>query len=151
MTLQRGMRAAHSNLLETEPQENHLVLSVQGFPGGSVAKKLPAYAGDEGLVPGLGRSLVEKWQPTPVPLPGKSHGRRSLAGYSLRGHKESDTTEQVRMHALNLLLPFHLLTLPLTGHILEEIRGQRSSLMLIQVNLPDTEEKSRLEKDGQWI
>ena len=78
MTLQRGMRAAHSNLLETEPQENHLVLSVQGFPGGSVAKKLPAYAGDEGLVPGLGRSLVEKWQPTPVPLPGKFHGRRSL-------------------------------------------------------------------------
>ena len=60
MTLQRGMRAAHSNLLETAPRENHLVLSLQGFPGGSVAKKLPAYAGDEGLVPGLGRSLVEE-------------------------------------------------------------------------------------------
>ena len=59
-------------------------------------------------------------------------------------------TEQVRMHALNLLLPFHLLTLPLTGHIREEIRRQRSSLMLI-LSLPDTEEKSRLEKDGQWI
>ena len=34
-----------------------------------------------------------KWQPTPVFLPGKSHGQRSLAGYSPRGHKESDTTE----------------------------------------------------------
>ena len=34
-----------------------------------------------------------KWQPTPVLLPGKSHGRRSLVGYSLWGRKESETTE----------------------------------------------------------
>ena len=34
-----------------------------------------------------------KWQPTPVFLPGESHGQRSLAGYSPKGHKESDTTE----------------------------------------------------------
>ena len=34
-----------------------------------------------------------KWQPTPVFSPGKSHGQRSLAGCSPRGHKESDTTE----------------------------------------------------------
>ena len=34
-----------------------------------------------------------KWQITPVFLPGKSHEHRSLAGYSLWGHKESDTTE----------------------------------------------------------
>ena len=27
------------------------------------------------------------WQPTPVFLPGKSHGQRSLVGYSLWGHK----------------------------------------------------------------
>ena len=33
------------------------------------------------------------WQPTPVFLPGESHGQRSLAGYSLKGHKESDITE----------------------------------------------------------
>ena len=33
-----------------------------------------------------------KWQPTPVFLPGKSHGQRSLAGYSPRGGKESDAT-----------------------------------------------------------
>ena len=30
---------------------------------------------------------------TPVLLPGEFHGQRSLAGYSLWGHKESDTTE----------------------------------------------------------
>ena len=32
-----------------------------------------------------------KWQPTPVFLPGKFHGQRSLAGYSPWGRKESDT------------------------------------------------------------
>ena len=34
-----------------------------------------------------------KWQPTPVLLPGKFHGQRSLVGYSPWSHKESDTTE----------------------------------------------------------
>ena len=36
------------------------------------------------------------WQPTPVFLPGKFHGQRSLVGYSPRGHKESDRTEQFK-------------------------------------------------------
>ena len=39
-----------------------------------------------------------KWQPTPVFLPGESHGGRSLVGYSPWGRKESDTTE--RIHSL---------------------------------------------------
>ena len=34
-----------------------------------------------------------QWQPTPVLLPGKSHGRRSLVGCHLWGRTESDTTE----------------------------------------------------------
>ena len=34
-----------------------------------------------------------KWQPTPVLLPGKSHGWRRLVGYSPWGHRESDMTE----------------------------------------------------------
>ena len=34
-----------------------------------------------------------KWQPTSVFLPEKSHGQRSLAGYSPWGHRESDLTE----------------------------------------------------------
>ena len=38
------------------------------------------------------------WQPTPVLLPGKSHGRRSLVGYSPSGCKESDTTEWLHFH-----------------------------------------------------
>ena len=37
-------------------------------------------------------------QPTPVFLPGESHGQRSLVGYSPRGHKELDMTEQLHFH-----------------------------------------------------
>ena len=62
-----------------------------------VVKNLPANigdAGDAGLIPGLGRSPGGgKWQLTPVFLPEKFHGQRSLAGYSTWGCKESDTTE----------------------------------------------------------
>ena len=36
-----------------------------------------------------------EWQPTPVLLPGESHGQRSLAGYSPQGCKEVDTTERL--------------------------------------------------------
>ena len=36
-----------------------------------------------------------KWQPSPVLLPGKSHGQMSMVGYSPWGCKELDTTEQL--------------------------------------------------------
>ena len=39
-----------------------------------------------------------QWHPTPVLLPGKSHGRRSLVGYSPWGREESDTTERLHFH-----------------------------------------------------
>ena len=39
-----------------------------------------------------------QWHPTPVLLPGKSHGRRSLVGCSPWGREESDTTELLRFH-----------------------------------------------------
>ena len=39
-----------------------------------------------------------QWHPTPVLLPGKSHGRRSLVGCSPWGHEESDTTERLHFH-----------------------------------------------------
>ena len=41
-----------------------------------------------------------KWHPTPVLLPGESHGRRSLVSYSPWGRKESDTTERLHFHFL---------------------------------------------------
>ena len=63
----------------------------------SVVKNLPAVQ-DTRV-----QSLVEEipwrreWLPTPVFLPGKSHGQRSLAGYSPRGHRELGTTERLSM------------------------------------------------------
>ena len=43
-------------------------------------------------------SRRRRWHPTPVLLPGNSHGRRSLVGCSPWGHKESDTTERLHFH-----------------------------------------------------
>ena len=40
-------------------------------------------------------SWRRKWQSTPAPLPGKSHGRRSLIGYSPWSRKELDRTERL--------------------------------------------------------
>ena len=40
-------------------------------------------------------SWRRKWQPTPVFLPGESHGWRSLVGYSPWGRTGSDTNEQL--------------------------------------------------------
>ena len=45
-------------------------------------------------------SRRRQWHPTPVLLPGKSHGRRSLVGCSPWGHSESDTTERLHFHFL---------------------------------------------------
>ena len=55
-----------------------------------------ANAGDKrcSLNPSVGKiPWRTAWQPTPVFMPGESCGQRSLAGYSLQGLKESNTTE----------------------------------------------------------
>ena len=58
-----------------------------------LVKPLPT-SGRPGFNPWVGKiSWKWKWQPTPVFLPGKSHGQRSLVGYSSWGRKESDTAE----------------------------------------------------------
>ena len=62
--------------------------------GGSDHKASACNAGDPGSIPGSGRSPGEgNGKPTPVFLPGESHGWRSLVGYSPRSRKESDMTE----------------------------------------------------------
>ena len=45
-----------------------------------------------GFDPWVKKITWRKWQPTPVFLPGKSHGQRNLAGYSPQGHRVSDMT-----------------------------------------------------------
>ena len=67
-----------------------------GFPGGSDRKDSACITGDLGSLSGSGRfPWRREWQPTPGFLPGKSCGQRSLAGYSLQGCKESNTTERL--------------------------------------------------------
>ena len=63
----------------------------------------------------LGRNRVvlivnrqrRQWQPTPVRLPGKSHGWRSLVGCSPCGHEELNTTERLHFHALEKEMATH--------------------------------------------
>ena len=56
-----------------------------------MVKNLPVNAGDTSLILGREESLQKEMAPAPIFLPGKSHGQRSLTGYRLWGHKESDT------------------------------------------------------------
>ena len=50
------------------------------------------------LLPRCSRARRRQWHPTPVLLPGKSHGWRSLVGCSPWGREESDTTERLHFH-----------------------------------------------------
>ena len=71
---------------------------IPGFPGGSVVKNPPTNAGDTSLIPGLGRSLEKEWQPTPVFLPVKRQGHRSLMGYNPPGHKRDGYNLATKHH-----------------------------------------------------
>ena len=62
-----------------------------------MAKHLPAMR-ETGFDPWVGKiPWRRKWKSTPVLLLGESHGQRSLVGYSLWGHKESDTAERLTL------------------------------------------------------
>ena len=73
-----------------------------GFSGGSVVKNPSANAGDAedvGSIPGLGRSPAGgNGNPLQYSCLKKSHGQRSLVGYSPWGHKESDMTYSLSTH-----------------------------------------------------
>ena len=63
-----------------------------------------ADARDMGFNPWVGKIPWRRaQQPPPVFLPGEAHGQRSQVGYSLRGHKDSDTTEHSKTHYLKLI------------------------------------------------
>ena len=80
-----------------------------GFPGGASGKEPSCQCRR------LKRSQLDlwvgkipwrrAWQPTPVFLPGESHGHRHLVGYSPGGCKESDTTERLTHTDISLLDP----------------------------------------------
>ena len=67
-----------------------------------MVKNPPANAGDArdvGTVPGFSKIPWRRtWEPTPVFLPGKFHGQRSLSGHSPWGSKESEAPEYTHTH-----------------------------------------------------
>jgi len=75
-----------------------------------------------------------QWHPTPVLLPGNSHGWRSLVGCSPWGGKESDTTEQLHFH-------FHF-------HALEKEMATHSSVLAWRI--PRTEEAAVYGVTQSW-
>ena len=75
------------------------IMMFLGFPGGSDGKESACKARDLSSIPGLGRFPWRRsWQPTPVFLPGDSHGQKSLVSYSPWGHRESHMTEHLSAH-----------------------------------------------------
>ena len=70
-----------------------------GFPGGVTGKEPTCQFRRhkrQGIDPQARKILWRRaWQPTPVFLPGESHGQKSLVDYNPWGHKELDTTEMI--------------------------------------------------------
>ena len=82
----------------------------QDFPYGSDSKSVCLQCGRPGFDSWVRKTpWRRKWQPTPVLLPGDSHGGRSLVGYSPWGRKESDVTEQLQFQTS--LCSLHLVDL----------------------------------------
>ena len=76
----RGSRQSSLEALQPWSRKRVVVTWTTDFPRSSVVKNPPANAEDSGLIPGLGRLPGEE-SGTHF-LPGKSHGQRSLVGYS---------------------------------------------------------------------
>ena len=73
------------------------------FPGDSAVKNSPVNAGVVASISEMGRSPAEgDGNPLQYSSPGKSHGQRSLVGYSLWGLKESGMTERVNNNKIPL-------------------------------------------------
>ena len=84
-----------------------------------------------GAIPGSGRSSGEgNGNPTPVLLPGKSHGQRSLVGYSPWGREESDTNERLYF-TFTFILPCRLVWHRILAHLLP-----RSALQTSRITQP---------------
>ena len=83
----------------TTPNFESSLLTVKGFPKWNTGKESVCQCRRYkrcGFDPWVAKiSWRRKWLATPVFLPGKSHGQRSLVSYSPWGHKELDTTERL--------------------------------------------------------
>ena len=82
----------------------HYIYCALDFPDGSDGKE-SVCKGRPGFAPWVGKILRRReWHPTPIFLPGESHGQRNLGVYSPWGCKELDTTEQLTLALFSLFL-----------------------------------------------
>ena len=122
MSLERGWVELLFSLKSCFSRGSHW----QGFPGGSDGKESACSAGDMGLIPGSDPWVRKipwrrEWLPSPVSLPGESHGQRSLVGCSPWGRKESDTTDQLTLSSINKLLKGTMTNLRPSGQRLRRL------------------------------
>ena len=89
----RGMVEEMEAWWKEQDRQDRRVMRVHvALPGGSDGKASDCDVGDLGLIPGSGRiPWGRKWQPAPVLLPRKSHGRRSLVQATVHGVAKSRT------------------------------------------------------------
>ena len=80
---------------------------------------------------GLCHTRRRTWQPTPVFMPGESHGQRSLAGYSPWGRTESDTTE--RLSTCHTILGCFMSVHPSIQYRISE-HGKDGKLLLLVID-----------------
>ena len=95
-------RSLASWSLQSSRREEHYtdICEMMIVPGGWDGKSVCLQCGKPGFGPWVRKiPWRRKWQPTPVLLPGKSHGWRSLVGCSPWGCKESDTIEWLHFHS----------------------------------------------------
>ena len=98
----KGRHANTENSLFMFSIENSIELS---FPGGSDSRQICLQCRRPRFHPWVRKiPWRREWLPTPVFLPEKFQGQRSLAGYSSCSRKESDTTEQPTLSLWLLLL-----------------------------------------------
>ena len=89
----------------------YFVNGIWGFPGDAPVTDLPANAGDmrRRFNPWVREiPLEQEMSTTPVFLPEKSHGQRSLAGYSPHSRKESDMMEKLSTHSTHTCITYSI-------------------------------------------
>ena len=135
----------------------HLKLTQCYFPGGSDSKASCLQCGRPGFDPWVRKILWRrKWQPTPVLFPKKSHGQRSLAGYSPLGRKELDTTEWIHFRRWTSLVAQRLKRLPALRETWVQSLGWEDPLekemtthsSILAWRIPWTEEPGGLQSTG---
>ena len=89
-----------------------------------------------GFDPWVGKIPCRRaWQPTPVFLPGESHGQRSLTGYSPQGHKETDMTEVTQHIAHKQFIPRTYKELNKTNRTIKNLLEIRMNISTKKIQL----------------